>query len=236
MPCVSCASLRGTKRRHWAGLSSAFPAHRFLQAPGLPRSSAVGSYLLMMQPVCVSSQPMRAVSRGGERRTRISIVLPCVPPSLWFFLLCSLAFSYLLLRSNAGLRTLPGDKRNPRLRRAPPAWAPPLRQERSRCRDGADRTHDCGECEVIRAGHRGESTLIVLLHAKRRITLTSFFLFFPAAIWGQLLAHITPHGGGLLYLSLGLFHQQESIRERTVDILSELRAYPVSLNDILFHT
>jgi hypothetical protein len=44
----------------------------------------------------------------------------------------------------------------------------------------------------------------------------------------QLLAYITPSGGGLLPLSFGLFHQQESIRELTVDIFNELRAYPVS--------
>lgn len=30
-------------------------------------------------------------------------------------------------------------------------------------------------------------------------------------------------------MSLGLLHQQESIRDHTVDILSELRGYPVSL-------
>ena len=44
----------------------------------------------------------------------------------------------------------------------------------------------------------------------------------------QLLAYITPSGGGLLPLSFGLFHQQETIRELTVDIFNELRAYPVS--------
>lgn len=41
---------------------------------------------------------------------------------------------------------------------------------------------------------------------------------------------MTPSGGGLLPLSFGLFHQQESIRELTVDIFNELRAYPVSLS------
>jgi len=42
----------------------------------------------------------------------------------------------------------------------------------------------------------------------------------------QLLAFLTP--GGLLHLSFGLFHQHEAIRETTVDILNELRQYPVS--------
>jgi hypothetical protein len=50
----------------------------------------------------------------------------------------------------------------------------------------------------------------------------------------QLLAYLTPHGGGLLHLSFGLFHQQESIRDITVDIFNELRAYPVRC-PLFFH-
>lgn len=36
-----------------------------------------------------------------------------------------------------------------------------------------------------------------------------------------------PHGGGLLHLGFGLFHQKESVRELTVDLFNQLRAYPV---------
>lgn len=43
----------------------------------------------------------------------------------------------------------------------------------------------------------------------------------------QLLAYLAPHGGGLLYLSFGLFHQQEVVRDLTVDIFNELRSYAV---------
>ena len=43
----------------------------------------------------------------------------------------------------------------------------------------------------------------------------------------QLLALLPPHTGGLLPISFCLFHQQELIREYTVDIFNELRTYPV---------
>ena len=42
-----------------------------------------------------------------------------------------------------------------------------------------------------------------------------------------MLAFVPPHRGGLLPLSLGLLHSQEIIRDCTVDILDELRQYPV---------
>lgn len=44
----------------------------------------------------------------------------------------------------------------------------------------------------------------------------------------QLLA-LLPYGGGLLYLSFALFHQKESVREYTVNLFNQLRAYPVSI-------
>lgn len=44
----------------------------------------------------------------------------------------------------------------------------------------------------------------------------------------QLLAHIPPHVGGLLPLSFCLFHQQEPVREATLDIFNELRLHPVT--------
>ncbi|KAF4583378.1 hypothetical protein EYR38_002128 [Pleurotus pulmonarius] len=45
----------------------------------------------------------------------------------------------------------------------------------------------------------------------------------------ELLAYLAPHGGGLLYLSFGLFHQQEVVRDLTVDIFNELRSYAVGV-------
>lgn len=43
----------------------------------------------------------------------------------------------------------------------------------------------------------------------------------------QFLSYMTPQTGGLSQLSFGLLHQQESIRERALDLLEELRLYPV---------
>ncbi|KAG1753638.1 docking domain of Afi1 for Arf3 in vesicle trafficking-domain-containing protein [Suillus paluster] len=45
----------------------------------------------------------------------------------------------------------------------------------------------------------------------------------------ELLAYMPPHAGGLQPLSFCLFHQQDSIREATVDIFNELRQYPVGV-------
>jgi hypothetical protein len=43
----------------------------------------------------------------------------------------------------------------------------------------------------------------------------------------KLLASL-PHGGGLLYIGFSLFHQKAVIREHTVNLFNQLRAYPVS--------
>lgn len=43
----------------------------------------------------------------------------------------------------------------------------------------------------------------------------------------ELLSFLPPHHGGLLPLSFGLFHQQEIIRELTVELFNQLRAHPV---------
>ncbi|RDB24706.1 Protein mesA [Hypsizygus marmoreus] len=45
----------------------------------------------------------------------------------------------------------------------------------------------------------------------------------------ELLAYLMPHGGGLLHLGFGLFHQREAVREATVDLFNQLRAYPVGV-------
>ena len=44
----------------------------------------------------------------------------------------------------------------------------------------------------------------------------------------QLLALTPPHNGGLLPLSFGLFHQQEVVRDLTVDLFTQLRTFSVS--------
>ncbi|KAI0034716.1 spindle pole body interacting protein [Vararia minispora EC-137] len=45
----------------------------------------------------------------------------------------------------------------------------------------------------------------------------------------ELLALLPGHAGGLLPLSFGLFHQQESIRDLTVDLFTQLRMYPIGV-------
>ncbi|KAI0261594.1 spindle pole body interacting protein [Gloeopeniophorella convolvens] len=45
----------------------------------------------------------------------------------------------------------------------------------------------------------------------------------------ELLSHTPPHNGGLLPLSFGLFHQQEAVRDLTVDLFTQLRMYPVGV-------
>ncbi|KAF9478627.1 spindle pole body interacting protein [Pholiota conissans] len=44
----------------------------------------------------------------------------------------------------------------------------------------------------------------------------------------ELLASL-PHGGGLLYLGFSLFHQKAAVREHTVNLFNQLRAYPVGV-------
>lgn len=50
----------------------------------------------------------------------------------------------------------------------------------------------------------------------------------PVAEFLQQLLALLPYGGGLLYLGFALFHQKESVRECTVNLFNQLRAYPVS--------
>ncbi|KAH8996382.1 spindle pole body interacting protein [Lactarius akahatsu] len=45
----------------------------------------------------------------------------------------------------------------------------------------------------------------------------------------ELLSLIPPHNGGLLPLSFGLFHQQEVVRDLTVDLFTQLRMFPVGV-------
>ncbi|KAI0319503.1 spindle pole body interacting protein [Amylostereum chailletii] len=45
----------------------------------------------------------------------------------------------------------------------------------------------------------------------------------------ELLAMLPAHAGGLLPLSFGLFHQQEIVRDLTVDLFTQLRMYPVGV-------
>jgi hypothetical protein len=50
----------------------------------------------------------------------------------------------------------------------------------------------------------------------------------PSVSPSQLLSLTPPHNGGLLPLSFGLFHQQEVVRDLTVDLFTQLRMFPVS--------
>lgn len=45
----------------------------------------------------------------------------------------------------------------------------------------------------------------------------------------ELLSYLVPHSGGLLQLGYCLFHQKESVREATVDLFNQLRAYPIGV-------
>ncbi|KAJ7678700.1 stabilization of polarity axis-domain-containing protein [Mycena rosella] len=45
-----------------------------------------------------------------------------------------------------------------------------------------------------------------------------------------LLAYLMPHGGGLMHIAFSLFHQKESVRDATVDLFNQLRAYPVGVS------
>ncbi|KAJ3748768.1 mesa protein [Lentinula detonsa] len=45
----------------------------------------------------------------------------------------------------------------------------------------------------------------------------------------ELLSYLTPHSGGLLPLAFGLFHQREGVRDATIDLFNQLRAYPVGI-------
>ncbi|KAF7376650.1 Protein mesA [Mycena sanguinolenta] len=45
----------------------------------------------------------------------------------------------------------------------------------------------------------------------------------------ELLAHLMPHGGGLIHLAFSLFHQKETVRDATVDLFNQLRVYPVGV-------
>lgn len=51
---------------------------------------------------------------------------------------------------------------------------------------------------------------------------------YPQILRPQLLSLTPPHNGGLLPLSFGLFHQQEVVRDLTVDLFTQLRMFPVS--------
>ncbi|KAJ7049952.1 docking domain of Afi1 for Arf3 in vesicle trafficking-domain-containing protein [Mycena amicta] len=45
----------------------------------------------------------------------------------------------------------------------------------------------------------------------------------------ELLAYLMPNGGGLAHLAFSLFHQREAVRDATVDLFNQIRAYPVGV-------
>ncbi|KAK6996988.1 protein mesa [Favolaschia claudopus] len=48
----------------------------------------------------------------------------------------------------------------------------------------------------------------------------------------ELLAYLMPQGGGLVHLAFCLFHQKEAVRDATVDLFNQLRAYPIGVQFI----
>lgn len=75
-----------------------------------------------------------------------------------------------------------------------------------------------------------------LRHAKRipdaEVSLVMRWLIDNVKTYDQVvefLSYLMPHSGGLLPLAFGLFHQKESIRDQTVDLFNQLRAYPVGV-------
>ncbi|KAE8540973.1 hypothetical protein D1P53_002326 [Cryptococcus gattii VGV] len=49
----------------------------------------------------------------------------------------------------------------------------------------------------------------------------------------ELLAHLPPHGGGIMPIANGLFHQRFDVRENTVELLHNLQQYPVGRHAVL---
>ncbi|KAK2463299.1 hypothetical protein APHAL10511_004954 [Amanita phalloides] len=45
----------------------------------------------------------------------------------------------------------------------------------------------------------------------------------------ELLSYLVPYGGGLVHLGFCLFHQRESVREATIQLFNQLRAYPAGV-------
>jgi len=45
----------------------------------------------------------------------------------------------------------------------------------------------------------------------------------------ELLSYLVPYGGGLAHLGFCLFHQRQSVREATIQLFNQLRAYPVGV-------
>ncbi|OAX42604.1 spindle pole body interacting protein [Rhizopogon vinicolor AM-OR11-026] len=85
---------------------------------------------------------------------------------------------------------------------------------------GFDVTHQLSRLRMVKNLPDAEVELIVRSIAESLRTYEQVV---------EILAFMPPHAGGLQPLSFCLFHQQESIREATVDIFNELRQYPVGV-------
>ena len=61
------------------------------------------------------------------------------------------------------------------------------------------------------------------------VEVCSVFLAINSVVDGgaQLLSFVMPQGQGLLHLGFGLFHQKEAVRDATVDLFNNLRAFSV---------
>jgi len=97
------------------------------------------------------------------------------------------------------------------------------RKAYARCRGRIDYAN-FGRCgSVIRSSSGGASATHRLIQLSAAVTPD------PSIHPQQQLLSLTPsHNGGLLPLSFGLFHQQEVVRDLTVDLFTHLRMFPVS--------
>lgn len=85
---------------------------------------------------------------------------------------------------------------------------------------GFDVTHQLWRLRTAKRMSDGEAELIMR-------TLSDSIQSYDQVT--ELLSLLPPHHNGLLPLSFGLFHQQEVVRDLTVDIFNELRCYSVGV-------
>ncbi|KAI0090336.1 docking domain of Afi1 for Arf3 in vesicle trafficking-domain-containing protein [Irpex rosettiformis] len=85
---------------------------------------------------------------------------------------------------------------------------------------GVDIAHQLWKLRHSKRMSEGEASLIYRTLAENTQTYDQVT---------ELLSLLPPHHNGLLPLSFGLFHQQEMVREYTVEIFNELRSYSVGV-------
>lgn len=114
-----------------------------------------------------------------------------------------------------------GNERHPRFRFAPPTTPTAACQTDAGWGGGGDYTDDGREYSDVRPSRGGALGFLIPYNMNSPPN--------PVHPSVQLLAVLPPHVGGLLPLSFGLLHQQEVIRELTVDLFTHIRMFPVSI-------